>query len=145
MGELQVALTADFGYVILATAFAILAHQWMGIRVGKARKEYGVNYPVMYANKIDNKNAEKFNCVQRGHQNSLEILPQFFVLFFIASLQFPRTAAVLGAVFVVGRIVYFLGYSTGNPKARVYGGPLYAPSLLGLLGICIYTAAKLMM
>lgn len=31
-------------------------------------------------------------------------------------------AAALGAVWVVGRVFYTLGYSTGDPQARLPGG-----------------------
>ncbi len=36
---------------------------------------YNVKYPALYAEK-GTPNADKFNCVQRAHQNSLENLPQ---------------------------------------------------------------------
>ncbi|KAF9626562.1 hypothetical protein IFM89_035447, partial [Coptis chinensis] len=34
---------------------------------------YKVPYPTLYASECDNKDAELFNCVQKGHQNSKEI------------------------------------------------------------------------
>ena len=42
-----------------------------------ARIEYNVKLPNLYADKRENKNAVMFNCIQRGHQNFLENLPQF--------------------------------------------------------------------
>ena len=41
---------------------------------------YGVKYPMLYAPGSDD-SANAFNCVQRGHQNSLEQLPHFFAVF----------------------------------------------------------------
>jgi MAPEG family len=41
---------------------------------------YGVKYPALYASGSDD-NANAFNCVQRGHQNSLEQLPHFYAVF----------------------------------------------------------------
>jgi MAPEG family len=41
---------------------------------------YGVKYPALYAPGSDD-NANAFNCVQRGHQNSLEQLPHFYAVF----------------------------------------------------------------
>jgi hypothetical protein len=41
---------------------------------------YGVKYPALYAPGSD-ANANAFNCVQRGHQNSLEQLPHFLSVF----------------------------------------------------------------
>ena len=59
---------------------------------------------------------------QRGHQNTLEQLPVFFALLILGGLKTPLLAATLGALFVVGRVLYFLGYSTGDPKKRMRGG-----------------------
>ena len=46
-------LPADYGYVIMTGVGAIFMVMWKGIRVGKARKEHGVQYPDMYSQ--DNK------------------------------------------------------------------------------------------
>ena len=37
-------------------------------------------------------------------------------------LQYPISAAVCGAIYTLGRIAYFNGYSTGDPKKRMQGG-----------------------
>merc|ERR1712012_1194861 len=66
---------ADYGYVISAGIGAIFMVMWKGVRVGMARKKYGVEYPDMYS-----KDSKIFNCIQRAHQNTLENLPQFFFL-----------------------------------------------------------------
>ncbi|KAJ6752697.1 MICROSOMAL GLUTATHIONE S-TRANSFERASE [Salix koriyanagi] len=50
----------------------------MGFQVGKARKKYNVPYPTLSAIESENKDAKPFNCVQRGHQNSLELMPVFY-------------------------------------------------------------------
>ena len=48
-------LPADYGYVIMTGVGAIFMVMWKGIRVGKARKEHGVQYPDMYSpdNKVN--------------------------------------------------------------------------------------------
>jgi hypothetical protein len=49
-----------------------------------------VKYPNLYASKEnceDEKSIRLFNCVQRGHQNSLEILPTFLTLLVLAGLE----------------------------------------------------------
>jgi glutathione S-transferase len=105
-----------------------------GQKVGRARRRYRVPWPVMYAEESENKDARVFNCVQRGHQNCLEFLPQFFVVLLLGGLQYPRVAAALGAAHAVARLQYFRGYSTGNADARFYGGgKFHFLALLGLL------------
>ncbi|KAI4321223.1 hypothetical protein MLD38_034628 [Melastoma candidum] len=60
---------------------------------------YNVFYPNLYASESDNKDANLFNCIQRGHQNSLEMMPLFF---------------------------YFKGYATGDPQNRLtFGIPVW--------------------
>ena len=60
--------------------------------------------------------------VQRGHQNSLEYLPMFFIFMTVGGIKHPIIAAVLGCVYVVARFFYFKGYSTGEPKNRLTFG-----------------------
>lgn len=56
---------------------------------------------------------------QRGHQNSLEMMPLFFVTLVLGGLQHPVVAAALGAFYTVARFFYFKGYSTGVPENRL--------------------------
>ena len=51
-------------------------------------------------------------------------------------MQNPVTAAVLGCVFLVGRFLYFTGYSLGSPDGRLPGSGIAYLGLFGLLGIC---------
>lgn len=127
-------LVAGYGWVLVVLVINLLLNQWMGLQVGKARKQYKVFYPTMYAVESENKDAKLFNCVQRGHQNFLEFMPTFLVLLLLGGLQYPVVAAVLGAVYNVGRVQYFTGYSTGQPAARyATGGRFHGLALAGLL------------
>lgn len=47
---------------------------------------YGVGYPNLYA-ESSNKNANAFNCIQRGHQNSLEGYAMFLSLLLSSGLK----------------------------------------------------------
>ena len=53
------------------------------------RCRYGVSYPTMYAD-ASNKNANAFNCIQRGHQNSLEGFPLFLGCLLVAGVKVSR-------------------------------------------------------
>jgi glutathione S-transferase len=106
-----------------------------------------VKYPNLYADKDNCPDADKrnkFNCVQRGHQNSLEIQPVFLALLILSGLGYPATAAALGASFLLGRVFYIKGYSTGDPARRINPGTmLYVVGLLGLQITCLKGAYDL--
>ena len=53
--------------------------------------------------------------------NTLEALPAFLALLLLAGVRTPMPAAFAGAVWIVGRVIYFIGYSTGDPKKRMRG------------------------
>ena len=129
-------LPADYGYVILTGVGAIFMVMWKGVRVGQARKKYGVEYPEMYS-----KDSMVFNCIQRAHQNTLENLPQFFFLLTMGGFSHPLLSSCGGWVWIAGRVVYALGYSTGEPKKRVRGAFGYL-GLLALLGCSVHTAIQ---
>eukprot|EP00887_Chlorella_sp_A99_P005485 scaffold1.g5485.t1 len=114
----------------------------MALSVGKARKKYGVPFPNLYAPQGHEKEKE-FNCVQRGHQNSLENLPTFLSLLAVAGYRFPIPAAVCAAVYLAGRVRYFQGYSTGDPKARYKGGFNHL-GMIGLLGLAATYSVELL-
>lgn len=128
-----------FGYVLGVTAASFLVHHmWMPAKVMAARKKFGVQFPNLYAtseNCKDEKSMNDFNCVQRGHQNSLESHPIFLALLLASGVKHPITSAVLGAIYLLGRIVYFASYSSGKPEARTRGSFMY----IGLLGLLITT------
>lgn len=137
-------ISSWFGLVILVVVAALLLHQgWMAFQVGKARREYDVPYPTMYADEEKCPNAKMFNCVQRGHQNSLENLPGFLTLLILAGTLFPVSASLAGIEFLIGRVLYFNGYATGDPAKRS-NGRLYLVGLLALLGLSIATAVRLL-
>nr|CAD1837609.1 unnamed protein product [Ananas comosus var. bracteatus] len=122
----------EYGYVVLVLVLYSFLNLWMAFQVGKARKKYKVFYPTMYAVESENKDAKLFNCVQRGHQNSLESMPVFFVMLLVGGLQHPTIAA--GSVSSTFCAVLLLqGYSTGVPENRLKIGGLNFLALFGLI------------
>jgi glutathione S-transferase len=51
-----------------------------------------------------------------AHQNTLEYLPQVIVSTFIVGLKYPYLAAAVCGTWTVSRLLYTIGYSTGDPK-----------------------------
>ncbi|CAD5116570.1 DgyrCDS5449 [Dimorphilus gyrociliatus] len=130
-------LPKDYGYVILTAVGSQLVNTWLGIKVGKARKQYGVKYPIMYS--CENGGDNIFNCIQRAHQNTLENNPSFLTLLLIAGIEYPRFAAGAGGIYILGKIAYARGYSTGKPEGRYWGSFGYIGAI-SLMGCCIKMA-----
>ncbi|KAL2247390.1 microsomal glutathione S-transferase 3 [Sesamum indicum] len=126
-------LPKEYGYVVLVLVAYCFLNFWMASQVGRARNKYKVFYPTMYATEAESKDAKLFNCVQRGHQNSLEMMPTFFMLMILGGIRHPVIAASLGALYTVTRFFYFKGYSTGDPKKRLSIGKYGFLAMLGLM------------
>ncbi|XP_074310680.1 uncharacterized protein LOC141646679 [Silene latifolia] len=133
MDGVQMVLAKEYGYVVLVLVLYCFLNFWMMYRVGKARKKYKVYYPTLYAVESENKDANLFNCVQRGHQNSLEYMPVFFILLILGGIKHPSISAGLGFAYIVTRFFYFTGYSSGEPQKRLSIGKYGFVALSGLL------------
>jgi glutathione S-transferase len=102
---------------------------------------------IVYAEKAEAEKDKKkhiFNCVQRVHQNSLELFPVYSTLLLIGGLKHPEVSAGAGVVYILGRMVYSSGYATGEPKKRVRGAFYYLGvlALIGTAGSTIYNLLK---
>ena len=119
-------------YVAIVTAVALLQFFWFGWQVGVARGKYNIPAPAISGNDV-------FERTFRVQMNTQEQLLVFLpALWIFASFISPLWAAVLGAVFIVGRAVYAMTY-VRDPKSRSIGFALTAiPNLLLLLGILIW-------
>lgn len=88
--------------------------------------------------------AMQFNCTQRAHANTLEHAPVIILGVLVTGLRYPLLACALGAAQLLGRVVYTIGYSTGDPKKRMRGNFHYIGTLGLLLG-STWTAISLIM
>lgn len=123
-------------YVALVTIAALLTYLWMGVRVGQARAKSGVAAPAMTGDPILERHI-------RVHYNTLEWLPIFLVGLWLFAIYWNDLAAAgLGVIWIIGRIVYALGY-VSDPKKREVGFmiQLFATAvlLLGALGRIVWT------
>ena len=88
----------------LATIAALLVFLGTGLRVGAARRQFGIKAPATTGD-------PDFERVFRVQMNTLEQLVLFLPALWLAAVVFADLwAAVLGAVWVVGRIVYARAY-----------------------------------
>ena len=97
----------------IVTLLALLAYVWMGVRVGAARRTSGIDAPAMSGDPM----LERYLRVQG---NTLEWLPIFLgSLWLFAHYWGDLPAAILGLVWIVGRVLYALGYSAAADKREL--------------------------
>lgn len=73
-----------------ADLFSSLSGLDVSVLTKAAHRRHNVDYPDLYANSDncpDEKSRKAFNCVQRGHQNSLESQPAVLALLITSGLQ----------------------------------------------------------
>ena len=111
---------------------------YLAVKVGQGRKKYDVKYPKMYSEKD-----QVFNCIQRAHQNTLEVFPSWIIFQLIAGLAYPLAASILGVIWVSSRFSYAWGYYTGDPEKRMKGAYGYI-GYFGVMILSITFALKLL-
>lgn len=139
----MVSYPTNYGYVLAVASSTGLLNMWHSVLVSGARKAAGIKYPALYAsNELAEKDvkANKFNCTQRAHGNMLEELPWFLFALLFTGLEHPKFAAGAGIFWIVGRVIYTLGYISGDPKKRGPGSLVHHIGSLGLLGGSLYSA-----
>lgn len=111
----------------LVTCLSLLVLLVMLIRVGMARTKHGVEAPAITGNEV-------FERHYRVQMNTIEaLIIHLPVLWLFALYWNDRVAAVLGLIWIVGRILYMLAY-VREPKSR---GPGYGISSLATLILLI--------
>ena len=118
-------------YVEIVLALALLEFMYFGFAVGQARVRYQCPAPATTGNEI-------FERYFRVQMNTLEQLVVLIpAIFLFAYLIDARWAAGLGAVFIVGRFLYFRSY-VSDPKKRGLGfGLTMLPNVVLVLGTLV--------
>lgn len=112
--------------VAFVVGLALIELFVFGLLVGRARATYGVPAPAISGHPV-------FDRYMRAHQNTLEQMVVFVPsMFLFATFVHPGLAALLGLVFIVGRVVYFRGYVAEASK-RGTGFAISAGGLVVLL------------
>lgn len=114
-------------YLDLVAVLAILQLVFFAVLVGRARGLYSVKAPATSGH-------EMFERAYRVQMNTLELMVAFLPALYLAAKYFPQTyVAAAGAVYLVGRLVYWRSY-TARPASRGIG---FALSMLPILGLLI--------
>lgn len=111
-------------FVILVTILMLVQFMYFGFKVGAARGTGNVQAPAMSGD-------PHFERCNRVHMNTLEQLIVTLPAMWMCAVYFRiDAAAILGAVFIVGRFLYASGY-IADPAKRSTG------MMIGFFATCI--------
>ena len=115
-------------FVAIVIVLALVQYFVFGMLVGKAQGTYEVHAPAMSGHPV-------FERYYRVHQNTLEMLVMFIPSIVLFSyLVRPDIAAAIGAIYLIGRIIYLRAY-VSDPSKRGLGFMVsMLPVLVLLLG-----------
>ncbi|MCR5878085.1 MAPEG family protein [Phenylobacterium sp. J367] len=121
--------------VAIVTLAALIVYFALGLNVARARSKTGIHAPQMTGDPM-------LERAIRVQANTLEWLPIFLPSLWLFALYWNDVwAAGLGVVWILGRIVYAMGYMA-DPKKREIGFLIQALAagvlLFGALGRAVY-------
>lgn len=125
-------------WTALVTLLALLVYFGMGLQVGRARGRSGINPPAMTGDPL-------LERAVRVQSNTLEWLPIFLVSLWLFAIYCNElVAAGVGIVWIIGRVVYSVGYMA-DPARRGTGFLIQllagAVLLFGAFGQIVYSLA----
>jgi len=115
-------------FVAIVTVLALLQYIYFAVLVGQARGKFGVNGPAVTGHPV-------FERYFRVQMNTLEMLVAFLPgLWLFAQYISPLWAAILGAIYLLGRFMYLRAYVADPAKRGAGFGLSMLPTLALLLG-----------
>ena len=125
-------------WTAVVTLLALLVYFWMSLQVARARGKCGIHPPAMTGDAL-------LERAVRVQSNTLEWLPIFLVSLWLFAIYLNElVAAGVGVVWIIGRLVYSVGY-IADPAKRSTGFLIQlvacAVLLFGALGRIIYSLA----
>jgi uncharacterized membrane protein YecN with MAPEG domain len=128
-------MSAEYAPIHLVMLLALLEYFGFALAVGRARYRYGVKAPATSGN-ID------FERYYRAQMNTLEQLIIFVpALWSFAIFISVPWAVGLGVAFIVGRLLYFVGYTKAAEKRSAgFGLATFAQLFLligGIVGVVL--------
>jgi glutathione S-transferase len=125
--------TITYTWTAWATLAALVMYCWVTAYAGQTRRKYKVESPLM-------EGPIEFLSAQRVQGNTVEHLVLFLpALWLCAVFYSDHIAAIVGAVWVAGRILYAVSYYR-DPKKR---GPGFLISTFATFGLMLLAASRL--
>jgi uncharacterized membrane protein YecN with MAPEG domain len=125
-------------WTALVSLLALLTYFWMASQVPRARIKCGISAPAMTGDPLLERTI-------RAHYNTLEWLPIFLVSLWLFAIYWSElVAAAVGVVWVLGRIVYAVGYYAAAERREpgfIIQAVATAVLLFGALGKIVYGLA----
>jgi glutathione S-transferase len=112
----------------IVTILVIALYLIMAIRVGRMRGKHNINAPAVTGH-------PEFERAYRVQMNTLEQMPAFLPALWLATIYFKAYGflpALLGVLWIIGRVLYMEGYMD-DPSKRSFGFTLSTISQLLLL------------
>lgn len=126
----------DMVNIIIGLALIQLAA--FGLLVGRARGRYGVKAPATSGHEI-------FDRYFRVQMNTLELLVLFVPGMLLAPQYLaPLWVAAIGAVYLIGRLIYLRAYVSDPPSRGLGFGLSFIPVILLALIVIVGAALKMM-
>ena len=118
----------------IVTLAAVILYFWLGLQVAQARAKFAVKAPATTGH-------PDFERVFRVQMNTLEWMPIFLPAIWLAATYVSDIgAALLGVVWIAGRVLYMRGYTqaaekreTGFMVQAAAAGLLWLAALIGVL------------
>jgi glutathione S-transferase len=116
-------------YIDLVAMLAVLQYLVFGGLVGQARGKYGVKAPAVVGH-------PDFERIYRVQMNTLELLVAFVPALYVAARYWPgHYVAALGAVYLVGRLLYWRAYVTGTSRSLAFNLSIFPVFILVLAAL----------
>ena len=124
--------------VAVVIGLALLEYFVFGSLVGRARVQYKVDAPAVSGHPV-------FERYFRVQQNTLELLVMFVPAVWLFGIYVSATwAAVLGAIYIVGRILYLRTYVADPKRCSAGFGLSILPILVMIVGVLWAAGMKLL-
>lgn len=113
----------EYAVPLSSVLFHLLFLQWAALQVGLSRRRLNKPYPIVCDPPPTSKDDPKslFNCYVRAQTNIVENTFIYLGLLAMSSLTTPLASGAAGVLYTCSRVVYFQGYTTGDPKKRMRG------------------------